>query len=273
MSVGDTSARLVVKLVNTGARRDVQVISRPRSSSLYDACMRMHVLAKKYKVKKVSPVSLQSRITYGIGDCVHSWIQNTDALFSDEARHGWWSCPICGRRLHFGTKRKRICPRCRAKTEGIYTEHVIKTGHPFVCGGHPDLFLLVDGKLRVAELKTIAVDQFKTLVAPKIEHNWQIQYYMWSGAKDKTLPMKIDGSVGYVVYIAKQEVRSSFPIKIFDVQKDKLIVKQFKSKLRIYSEAVKEGYLPAPEDRCYESDWSHYKATSCPVMRECRGAE
>lgn len=267
----DDPVKMAVSVVPLGVSERRDSIGPPRASSLYDACMRMHVLGVKLNRSRKEVVGLSGRIIFGYGNAVHYWIQNSPDFFGDN-RIGWWRCSACGKVRYFGKPPKKPCKSCGASVQAtIYHEHRILINDPWQISGHPDLFLLKDGVLRVVELKTMNGSEFAGLVVPKIEHQWQIQAYMsgCGGTLPKTAP-EFDNSKGYVVYISKLVRPGEFPIKFFTVHRDEALLSRVREKVGLYEKGIKEGKLPPMLPACQRNPQG-YKTRNCPVARDCLG--
>lgn len=266
-------AVLTAELVELSTDTEVQQIGRPRASSLYDACMRMHVIGTKEIIEMKQYVSLKQRLTYGIGNAVHWWVQNKPFLFGDR-RRGWWKCRACGTIIYFGPPPHMTCPYCGAKSEAIvYKEHAISLWGDYPVTGHIDLFFeRVSDVLTVAEIKTIDKDWFKELVAPLIEHEWQLNTYLWTCPQDGKLPQNIYPKKGYLIYISKGFHRDQMPVKVFPVKASSKIIGRIKKKLAAYKKGMDDypASLPAPLDECVASSFGKYRAKTCPALKICQ---
>lgn len=251
---------------------DTVKIRKPRASSLYKACMRMHVLATRFKKSKKSVVGLKSKLTYGFGNAIHGWVQNTPDIFGDR-RLGWWQCLACGKIMYFGTPPKKACRHCGAHQRAArYFEHFMDLSDPYPATSHADLFIKhSSGVNRVIELKTISGDQFPKLKSPVIDHVWQLVLSMWGSNFDKNLPIKVDRKLGYVIYFSKKEHADMFPIKMFPVPAEPALVRRIKKKLVLYREGMADfpKSLPPPDSTCAKSNFTNYKSRSCPTRKEC----
>lgn len=258
------------KFVILGVTSETHDLVAPRSSSLYDACMRAHALGKKYGIQLINKNTLTNRLTFGIGNAVHSWLQNDPTIFGDY-RIGWWKCQSCGNVRKFGRQPKKKCKFCGAESSAsIYHEHDVVAPSPFVCTGHPDMFFWSDKKLRLVEFKTMSSEMFKTLKQPSIEHVWQITFYMWACSQDGRLPKTPDHEVGYIMYVSKGQLSRSLPFKMFPVVNDGYILDRIKEKLDKYRIFVENGTLPEPHIECARTSFTSGKAKNCPVYRECK---
>jgi hypothetical protein len=249
-----------------------QRIGYPRASSLYGACIRQHVLGTIHNKTKKEWEAARDRLLYGIGIAVQEWIQNRHDVLGDR-RRGWWKCLACRRILYFGGPPKRRCQYCGAHPEAIaYHEHFMKLKAPWLVTGHPDMFLEKDPAVfRLLEIKTIKDDEFDKLKAPLIQHDWQIQTYMWGCELDEHLPVKTDSSIGYVMYVSKRYQTKELPYKMFTVQRSEALVQRIKEKVSMYTDGVRDfpENVPPPHDGCIRGGMDNYQAKSCPCRVEC----
>lgn len=257
------------------SRGDGQRVLWPRASSLYDACLRMHVIACKsnqhyHSVEDTSP---NTAITFGFGNAVHYMIQNTPNFFGDR-RVGLWKCSACQNVLYFGRPPKNKCNKCGAHPNAImYHEFGFQPRNPLYCTGHTDMFLHVDApKARPLEIKTIKDEAFDDLVAPLASHEFQIQTYFVLGEKDPFLMNHVDNQKGYILYVGKKIRKDSMPYKMFHITRTKSSSKSVTDRLDIF----KKGYdqfpnnLPEPVNACSNSGFTSWKAKRCPCLGECK---
>jgi hypothetical protein len=255
-------------------------ISWPRASSLYKCCIRQHVIGDILGKKVKDFLYIKDKLTYGIGNAVHYWLQNTPDILGDK-RRGWWKCLACRKVLYFGGPPTRKCPNCGAYPEAIsYKEHYIRgvgqddDGDPrYFQTGHPDMFLEKKNSslLRVAEFKTIGSEDFDKFKAPLIEHEWQLQDYMWACSLDERLPVKIDPNVGYILYICKRHRVKDLPFKMFKVRRNEEMLNRIKEKLDLFRTGRINfpNQLPAPDPRCLRGGMDSYMTKSCVVREDC----
>ena len=257
--------------IELAAEKETGAIGAPRASSLYGACMRMHVLGTKFNRTKTQWSSFRGKLTFGIGNALHFWMQNEPDLFGDR-RRGWWRCAGCNRIRYFGAPPKTKCEFCGARKEAtFYQEHFMELRDPFMVTGHQDLFLEKrKGVFRVIEAKTMAGHLFEKLKAPMAQDEWQLQTYMWGSQLDKKLPVEIDHDVGYLCYIAKQEFAKMLPVKMFPIEKNQYTLNLIKGKLKQYKDGMKHfpEKLPPKSQTCIRNP-SGYAARQCPVGDLC----
>lgn len=260
-------------MVNMSMEKEIGRITGPRASALYQDCMRLRVLGVILKRKNTAWLSLPDRVIFGIGSAIHWWMQNTPDVFG-RRRVGWWRCLACNSVLYFGYPPKKKCSKCGARSEAIhYEEHgmAVQT-EELMLTGHPDMFWeKAKGVWRVLEFKSISGDMFPNLKAPLIDHQWQIQMYMHGLQYDTNLPIKIDGSVGYVVYISKKDTPGRLPLKAFPVKRDEDLIERATAKVNSFMEGVKKypEDVPSPHTDCVKSEFQSYRANTCPVKKEC----
>jgi hypothetical protein len=246
-----------------------QDIRFPRASTLYDACMRMYVIGTKEMKSLKNWSSVKGRITFGIGNAIHYWVQNDPDLFGDK-RRGWWKCLACGKVVGFGAPPTKKCRFCKAKKEAIqYHEHYFKMNGPLFVTGHIDMFIKKEDALRITEVKSIGGAAFEELVAPLVGHEYQLQTYMWAMSKQDRLP--IDTDLGYVLYISKRHAGKTFPVKMYPVERDPKTIHRIENKLQVYADGVASypRKLPPPIRECLGGKFSNYRAKSCPCLKEC----
>jgi len=246
-------------------------IKQPRASSIYDSCMRMHVLCTILKRKQKVYYSIKDIITFGIGNAVHYWAQNFPDLFGDE-RYGFWKCGSCEFIKDFGPLPKIKCPKCSANaTAWVYHEYGGIVTNPYNFSFHIDMFKKVGDVYRIGEIKTISRDKFYTLAAPLIAHEYQVLTYIMGCFYLKTLPIKLDLWNSYVYYISKEHTQETIPIKAFLVKTNKEVVKNIKDKLRQYKAGITNypSNIPPKSTDCESKGYKCWRAKKCPVMGEC----
>jgi hypothetical protein len=256
-------------LIDLSPRRETKTSFMPRASSIYTECMRRLALATLHRKSEKTSINLQQRLTFGIGDAVHSWLQNDPNVFGDR-RRGWWKCLACGGIREFGPPPTKRCPDCNA-LPGAYQYHEGLVKGPISITGHTDMFLQKkNGILRVAEFKTISGVQFSKLLVPSIDYVWQVMTYMYAYSQSDALPCKIDTKYAYLFYFSKQHQSKTMPVRCFPIRYDPKIVKQIKQKVRLYEISVEsEGKkIPKRHDDCSRNPGC-YRASACIVRKEC----
>jgi len=246
---GDPHA-IAAEFVQIGSETEVGTITAPRASALYSDCMRMRVIGVKHKMKLQQWSSFTDRITYGIGNAFHYWVQNDWDVLGGR-RIGWWLCRGCEKNKVWGGPPKEKCSKCGAMPGAfVYWEHALKLTNPLPLSGHPDMFARTRDKfLRVVEIKSIVADQWETLRAPLISHQWQIQAYMWGcNQPEAGLPEEIDPEYGYMMLARIKEKLTLFKVGL----------------------ANYPNQMPPLIPQCERTRWECYKAKTCPGLVECK---
>jgi hypothetical protein len=247
-------------------------VGYPRASGLQNACMRFHVIGARTDKKVKQFNSLRDKLCFGIGRSVQEWIQNTPDVLGDK-RRGWWRCVACNKVLYFGAPPKKPCKYCGARAEAIlYHEHYMKLPEPWMITGHPDMWLEPNpGIFQILEIKTIKDEEFDKIKAPLVQHDWQLQSYMWGCELDDRLPITTDPTIGFVMYVSKRYSTKELPYKMFTVHRNDSLVMRIKNKVMAFS----DGYLhypeklPPPHDECLRGSMSSYRAKTCVCKTEC----
>ena len=270
-------------IVNDTPHFSTKKVSFPRASSIDSACMRMHVLMSKFpEHKKKEAIDFNSRLVFAWGDALHNMAQNTDVIFKDDYRRGWWRCTACNTIQGFGKPPSKVytCKTCNARREAIvYHEHFMEVNDPWYLTGHMDLLLETEENvLTINELKSIAKDGFKKLDAPKGEHVQQVTSYMMGGDKDKSklvIPKRYERNTdfAYITYISKEALdRNTKAYKVFKVRRNPIYEGIIQEKL----DEFKEGYdnfpkkLPAGWTPCFHNQFTSYTSRACPALKLCR---
>lgn len=254
--------------------KENKIVFYPRASSIYDECMRMHVLCTKLDKKKTDWINVQLGATFAIGNSVHTWLQNDKRVLRGR-QVGYWKCLACHKISDFGLFPQNRCS-CKANLSAyVYEEFSLKMDHPIRVTGHPDMFLdKGHGIIRVAEFKTMKRDEFVTLIHPLVKHVWQIMIYMrlCNRVKDPP-PIKIDESMGYIIYVCKEHTDSNtLPYKVFPVRFNRDTFKLILDKLLDYQKGVDEFPFATPvvhKDCSGYRGFNVYRANRCPVKNEC----
>lgn len=262
-------------IVSISTTSDDKIIGPPRASSIYSACMRQHVLGTIYKLNYRDVTGFTRQLTFDIGHAMHTLIQNSNDRYFKEQRRGHWKCVACGVVSPFGKPPTENCTYCGANIEAlVYHEFELKIEKPYYVSGHPDLFIApseAPNKIRVVELKTMSGEKFKTLVAPLVEHVYQLHTYMWAcGLRKNDLSIWLDDEVGYITYISKKEVSGELPIKTFTVNREVRVLKDIFDRLQQYKEGIEDNVIPEPLDQCVTSKFDHWRAKNCVARKLCK---
>jgi hypothetical protein len=264
------SAALTVELLDVSGHRGTRTVGPPRASSIYEACMRMHVICTLEPIVVPDNFDFARRLTFDIGEAIHHRIQNSPTLLGD-MRRGYWKCRACGRVTLFGKPPVTRCPKCDADSGAfVYWEYSIQMRKPYFFSGHPDMFVEKGDRIRILEIKTMDGDKYAKLVAPLISHLWQVNGYMWACHELAfEIGVEIDDSHSYIMYVSKKETRKELPFKTFFVKRDPYIIQDLLKKLDSYKKGVTGGPMPEPLHACISSEFRSAPATYCPIRGLC----
>lgn len=266
--------------VDIKANKELKVIGSPRASSVYKECVRLNVIGTKLSRRKTDWVSVQSKVTFGLGNALHSYVQNSPEVFGDR-RLGFWKCLACGKIRYFGKPPRAQCDKCGARVEAtIYEEYTLQVESPVIVSGHPDLFLdCGKNRMRVLELKSMKKENFLELRYPLVDHVWQILTYMRLCNRSKRPPpQKVDEKVGYILYVSKgQTANNVLPYKMFPIVYDESTFRLIVDRLLLYKKGIQQYPKSLPEchkdcmskDKTKMNDFG-YRAKACPVLQECK---
>ena len=138
-------------------------------------CPRAYVLSDLTKAKPgVRYYSTSENLTFRMGRVMQDQTVHAFADMGKAICH--WKCMAC-RHLHQFCSRPFKCSVCQFKVFEPVEVRFESAVSGASCG--VDMLLaLGEGKLRAFELKTMAADQFKTLVAPLAEHRLRTNLYL-----------------------------------------------------------------------------------------------
>lgn len=180
-----------------------------------------------------------------------------------------WSgnCYACGNQRRFGVRPKEPCEFCGASPRAThYSEYMFRLQHPFRVVGKMDLIIKVGDVYRIVEIKTTG----KEIDRPMGEHVAQLASYMYFSQFDEGgLPIKIDRSVGYLVYFNKM-FNYRAPVKTFPVKPTQRFMAPLIEKATQFTEGVNLGILPPVLNACLASRWNSGPAKGCPVSDACQ---
>jgi hypothetical protein len=274
--LGDPQA-VALEILHTQTIKEDVSIGPPRASGLYDACMRKHVLGTKLRSIETRWTGFGSRMTFGIGNAIHDWAQNTPEIFGDKIR-GFWECMGCGETdfKAFGTKPKTRCS-CGANVAAYkYREFGAHIKEPIEFTMHADMFIESNSFYRIVEIKTINGKDFDSLICPLAQHEYQVSTYVLGALmfKKKLFP-NFDPKIAYLLYVSKQHKQRELPIKMFPVKITTETLDRIVGKLKIYKEGIKKypKELPACDKKCRPPVFDSYIAKSCPLLKVCKEFE
>lgn len=239
-----------------------------RLSGIADVCVREKILGLRYGVLSANRIPVGMQVTYDIGNAVHEFLQNSGRYFGRRFL-GNWRCSGCGEVI-FGRRPVEKCKKCGALA-GAFRYHEFSMcfpgGEPVT--GHPDGFVEISpGDIRIIDFKTINGKDFNVLSTPPAKHVIQVNGYMHYMAMVEYLPVKINISGGFLLYINKQH-SASFPFKAFYVPYDPMFISSICSKVNEFKRYLDSEDLPNMMKICSESKFSASRASLCPMKKVC----
>lgn len=253
-------------ILNTKAHKREKKYSHLRLSEIDNACPREWTLGNLTQATRSDVIAFAGICAMDLGSALHNWVQNRDAYF--ERSLGYWLCQSCLNRRRFGVRPTENCEFCGANARAtIYDEYMFRLDFPFRVVGKVDLIIRVGDVYRFVEIKTTGKD----VTGPIGQHVVQLASYMYFSQFDdiEPLPIKIDRSVGYLVYFNKM-FNYRAPIKTFPVVPTDRFMAPVIDVARQFTRGVNDGILPDPWQTCKSSDFSNGTAKKCPVSDLCK---
>jgi len=236
-------------------------------SQIDSVCPREYVIGALTKSSRQEVTSFPLRIVFNMGSALHWWIQNhPEVYFGEDKVLGYWYCAACGNTRRFGTKPKDPCEFCRANARAsFYQEYSFRLPEKGVAGS-VDLILKVGSKYRVVDLKSTA----KTIESPVGDDVVQVSSYMHFQKFDKKgPPVKIDLSVGYLVYVNKV-FNFKNPVSTFKIEPTERLMKPIIEKAFQFIHGKTTGTLPAPKEICVKKNFYFSSSNACNMVETCK---
>lgn len=197
--------------------------------------------------KKGSFVGTALRITFDHGRDMEWRLRN------EWLRHvisGWWKCGVCGtRHKSFGKAPQCNCPKCGYGHQWEYDEVNFVSPKSGISGAIDAIVDVKEPKLRILEIKSIAIDAFRKLEAPLAEHKFRTSLYMrLAGESHLPESERVNSQEANILYVAKsfgvkdESMKeagisdSAFsPFKEFTIQRDDSLVETPVNKAKVYT--------------------------------------
>lgn len=260
----DDPVAVTNNLMNAQPRVKYKGYNYMRMSEIDRACPREWVIGYR-KTQKVKDVArFANLVVMDLGSALHWWLQNTPTYFGDK-RIGYWKCIACGN-TRFGAPPTTACEVCGAKPSAFfYDEYMFRLKEPFRVVGKLDMILAIGGKYRAVEIKSHAGNR----PIPQGAHISQLCGYIHYCQNDPNIPVPIDPSIGYLVYINKNFSYSQ-PILSYPIRPTKTVIEKLDSKVSAYTHGTITGELPLPLNDCVGSNWTSSRAKNCPMRTLCK---
>lgn len=169
----------------------------------YEFCPREHAFMDMGHAKKRgSFVGTSLRMTFNHGHFMEDSIRND---YLRDIAVGNWTCGVCGKDFPlFGKAPKVKCEHCGWGHQWKYKEPRFHDPETAVSGGIDLLMDVGSQKLMVLEVKTMAPDDFKKLIAPLAEHKARTTLYLKLIAKDPSgIAQRVNTDEARILYAAK----------------------------------------------------------------------
>lgn len=222
------------------------------------------------------------RVTFDHGRDMENRIRN-DWLRSQAV--GIWECGVCGH-VHdsFGKAPKIKCPKCHWGHLWQYKEIRFEDPETGISGGFDLLLDVSNPKLHLVELKTMAPDMFKKLLAPLAEHKFRTSLYL-DLVDRSSVPYsnQIDTSTATILYATRSfgfkddslktaGIKDSpfSPFKEFQVKKDSSILAVSRAKAKVvtvYRKMLENGGGGFPAGIC--PNGLCQRAQKCSAIAHC----
>ncbi len=195
---------------------------------------------------------------------------------------GTWKCVYCSQKHPF-QKHPGKCTKCGCKALDYHEERFQCEASGTDCGIDA-LVDLGEPLLRIAEVKTIKADDFKTLLAPLAEHRWRTNLYLRVLAESSRPEAKrINTQEALVFYICKGfgnkdtslaengiKDAAFSPFKEYWVSRDDSVTEAAFQQARALK-LFRDGVGGVPEGVCPTAYCK--KASHCIVSKECWGSD
>lgn len=235
-------------------------------SQIDSVCPREYVIGNLSQANRREVVGFPLSVIFNMGSALHSWVQNhPDVYFGEKNVLGFWHCIACNGTRRFGVKPVEPCEFCGAyATASVYKEYAFRLPEKGV-SGKADLILKVGSRYRFAEMKFMS----KEIESPIGSDVAQLSSYMYfSRFDDPGLPIPIDRSIGYLVYVHKL-FNFRAPIRTFKVEPTERLMNPLIEKSRQFVEGLATSMLPDPKPACIRKNFYFGKSNPCPMVDPC----
>jgi hypothetical protein len=229
--------------------------------------------------KKGMFVGTSLRITFDHGKSLENNLRNN---WLRDIAVGRWKCQVCGaKHPTFGKAPTVKCKTCGYGHMWMYDESRFVSPSSGISGSIDLLVDVGDTKLRLIEVKSMAPDGFKSLIAPLAEHKFRTALYLKLIAESE-LPEsdRINSQEGHILYIVKSfgfkdttlkeaGIKDSpySPIREFCVKRDDELIKTPVAKAKVFHHWRINGREGMPAGIC--SNGLCKRAQSCSAVTPC----
>lgn len=252
-------------------------------STKYEFCPREHAFMDLGLAKKrANFVGTSLRMTYHHGSYMERKLR--DEILRDMVR-GEWECHFCKYEWpHFGASPTLKCPKCQSH-EWDYREPRFGMDIAGVSGGVDMLLDMGQHQLTLIEVKTMTIEDFKTLIAPLAEHKARTNLYLRL-VSESTHPhaFRINTKQARILYVVKSfgikdttiaaegiKDAAFSPFKEFIIQRDDTLTSPKLKKARVLKVWRDEGRVGMPCGIC--ANGMVKRAVTCPAQTVCWGGK
>jgi hypothetical protein len=140
-------------------------------------CARKACIVHQHAVLVSNPATAAHRVMWAQGRASENHVRDSIIKATGgSVVFGVWTC-ACGEAQHVGLKPASdfVCARC-ARPVDRYRELTVFDHHRKITA-NPDIMLMLNGKVLVVEIKSVASDAFKELTGPLGDHQLQALLY------------------------------------------------------------------------------------------------
>ena len=263
------------------APRSLKTIHASELTKEAGFCPRYVALHDKLQPKhQGSWITTSERMTYDIGHMVQARVIDYLADMNKAVCH--WRCYGC-HWLHEFTTRPTTCSKCASR--GFRAEEVRFTSAVSGASGGIDILAqLGEGKLTTVEIKTMAPDAFKELVAPLAEHKQRTSLYLRLIAEsDHNWSNLVATNKAVILYVSKggfgvqdeqpkkwQLTDRFSPFKEFEVKRDDSLTDE-PTRRAVVVKQFRAGNVGMPQGICVTA--MSKRASNCRLKAQCFSGE
>lgn len=190
-------------------------------SDLPRICPRAVYYARKYRVnfRQNIPLLNHTVLAFAYGIIIQKFISRYSSHLISK-----WVCPRCGKKWYLSFEDwKRVS--CNPKSLILQDYRIELKSEALKLVGNIDALYKKDGRIYIAEIKSISAKQFETLTEPLFDHILQVLTYLWM--------------------FNRKKVRVDKGLKRFPIERDKAVVVYFKKDFKEL--AIKKFFLTRNE--------------------------
>jgi len=237
-------------------------------SDLIGKCLRSIALSREHELPMPARgVSHSMGLTFAQGTAIHDYVKGRFVERHKDSLYGKWAC-LCGKTITKECTGDKIpedkCGHCG--TAPYRYEEVVIQNDTLMLRGSPDISMYMRKQkcLHPVEIKSMAHDEWKSIVRPKPDHLIQVLCY-WYLMREAGYKMSTTVSV---LYVTKGFVFKGTPYKEFlvDAQASLHYLDDYLDDAKALVAHTEGGVLPA---RVACAAINSPQAKKCHVVKEC----